>query len=143
MAELSGMSSGKNLLIHAVSSHLTWCHSTCDFAVKRFDHLIRLPRNWIAICRTIPLGGALVQEPYSIGGSGSTYITGYCDSNFKKNMTKDECVKFVTTGRRLCHIVCVGAVVDVCSGDSVLFCSYLARNVTRWQLWRCHSPGHH
>ena len=28
-------------------------------------------------------------------GSGSTYIYGYCDSNFKENMTQTECVEFV------------------------------------------------
>jgi len=44
---------------------------------------------------TIPLGGTLVQQPYSIGGSGSTYLYGYCDSNFKEGMTKEECLEFV------------------------------------------------
>ncbi|KAF0979883.1 hypothetical protein FDP41_001036 [Naegleria fowleri] len=44
---------------------------------------------------TIPLGGTLIREPFSIGGSGSTYIYGYCDANFKKGMTKDECKQFV------------------------------------------------
>ncbi|RWS31204.1 phosphatidylinositol 4:5-bisphosphate 3-kinase catalytic subunit beta isoform-like isoform X1 [Leptotrombidium deliense] len=31
-------------------------------------------------------------------GSGSTYITGYIDSNYRKGMTKDECIDFVTKG---------------------------------------------
>jgi len=44
----------------------------------------------------IPLGGALVQQPFSIGGSGSTYIFGYVDANFKENMSKSECIDFVT-----------------------------------------------
>ncbi len=39
---------------------------------------------------TIPLGGMRVRQPFSIGGSGSTYIYGYCDSAFKPNMTKEE-----------------------------------------------------
>ena len=39
---------------------------------------------------TIPLGGMRVRQPFSIGGSGSTYIYGYCDSAFKLNMTKEE-----------------------------------------------------
>ncbi|KAA8497752.1 Proteasome subunit beta type-6 [Porphyridium purpureum] len=43
----------------------------------------------------ITLGGSCVQQPFSIGGSGSTYIYGYCDSNFRENMTRDECVEFV------------------------------------------------
>ncbi|XP_077998324.1 proteasome subunit beta type-6-like [Glandiceps talaboti] len=43
---------------------------------------------------TIPLGGMLVRQPFSIGGSGSTYIYGYVDAAFKKGMTKEECLKF-------------------------------------------------
>lgn len=43
----------------------------------------------------IPLGGALVQQPFAIGGSGSTYIYGYCDANYKEGMTKEECQTFV------------------------------------------------
>ena len=39
---------------------------------------------------TIPLGGMRVRQPYSIGGSGSTYIYAYCDATFKEKMTKDE-----------------------------------------------------
>jgi 20S proteasome subunit beta 1 len=44
---------------------------------------------------TIPLGGMRVRQPFSIGGSGSTYIYGYCDSAFKPNMTKEQCLAFV------------------------------------------------
>jgi 20S proteasome subunit beta 1 len=43
----------------------------------------------------IPLGGACIQQPYAIGGSGSTYIYGYCDSQWRPNMTRDEARKFV------------------------------------------------
>eukprot|EP00689_Sawyeria_marylandensis_P003201 EC825337.1.p1 GENE.EC825337.1~~EC825337.1.p1 ORF type:complete len:195 (+),score=75.10 EC825337.1:21-605(+) len=39
----------------------------------------------------LPLGGAMIKQPYAIGGSGSTYIYGYCDDNYKENMTKEEC----------------------------------------------------
>lgn len=45
---------------------------------------------------SISLGGSMVKQPYSIGGSGSTYIYGYCDHKFKLNMTRDECVEFCT-----------------------------------------------
>lgn len=44
---------------------------------------------------SIPLGGSLHKQAYSIGGSGSTYIYGYCDANWKENMTEQEGVKFV------------------------------------------------
>eukprot|EP00164_Ancoracysta_twista_P000200 GFYU01000291.1.p1 GENE.GFYU01000291.1~~GFYU01000291.1.p1 ORF type:complete len:253 (+),score=52.16 GFYU01000291.1:22-759(+) len=43
----------------------------------------------------IPLGGALVRQPFTIGGSGSGFIYGYCDANYKTGMTRDECVDFV------------------------------------------------
>ncbi|CAG8644761.1 18124_t:CDS:2, partial [Acaulospora morrowiae] len=43
----------------------------------------------------IPLGGSTHRQPFAIGGSGSSYIYGYCDSTYRKNMTKDEAIKFV------------------------------------------------
>jgi len=42
----------------------------------------------------IPLGGCLVKQPFAMGGSGSTYIYGYCDSEYKENMTKAQCQNF-------------------------------------------------
>ncbi|CAK9816271.1 Proteasome subunit beta type-6 [Anthophora quadrimaculata] len=44
---------------------------------------------------SVPLGGMCVRQPISIGGSGSTYVYGYMDSQYKPNMSKDECVKLV------------------------------------------------
>eukprot|EP00184_Porphyridium_aerugineum_P008407 CAMPEP_0184691488 /NCGR_PEP_ID=MMETSP0313-20130426/332_1 /TAXON_ID=2792 /ORGANISM="Porphyridium aerugineum, Strain SAG 1380-2" /LENGTH=225 /DNA_ID=CAMNT_0027149221 /DNA_START=63 /DNA_END=740 /DNA_ORIENTATION=- len=43
----------------------------------------------------ITLGGSCVQQPWSIGGSGSTYIYGYCDAQYKEKMTREECIQFV------------------------------------------------
>jgi len=43
----------------------------------------------------IPLGGGLFKGPWAIGGSGSTYIYGYCDSTFREDFTKEETVDFV------------------------------------------------
>lgn len=43
----------------------------------------------------IPLGGSLHKQAYSIGGSGSTYIYGYCDANWEEDMEEDEAVDFV------------------------------------------------
>ncbi|KAJ1966236.1 Proteasome subunit beta type-1 [Dipsacomyces acuminosporus] len=43
----------------------------------------------------VPLGGSLHRETYSIGGSGSSYIYGYCDKVFRPGMAKDECIEFV------------------------------------------------
>lgn len=50
---------------------------------------------------TIPLGGMVKRQPFSIGGSGSTYIYGYVDATFKPNMTKQECLKFVANSLAL------------------------------------------
>jgi len=44
---------------------------------------------------SIPLGGSLHKQSYAIGGSGSTYIYGYCDANWKEEMNEDEAVSFV------------------------------------------------
>lgn len=45
----------------------------------------------------IPLGGSLHKQEYSISGSGSSYIYGYCNEHFKSNMTKQEAIEFVKT----------------------------------------------
>ena len=43
----------------------------------------------------IPLGGTLMKQKFSIGGSGSTYVYGYMDANYREGMTKEECIAFV------------------------------------------------
>jgi 20S proteasome subunit beta 1 len=44
---------------------------------------------------SIPLGGSLHKQSYSIAGSGSTYIYGFCDSNWREGMTEEEGIDFV------------------------------------------------
>lgn len=44
---------------------------------------------------SIPLGGSMHESEYAIAGSGSSYIYGFCDRNFKSDMTKQEAVTFV------------------------------------------------
>jgi len=44
---------------------------------------------------SITLGGTMVRGPYAIGGSGSTYIYGLCDTEFRLGMSKAECQTFV------------------------------------------------
>jgi len=44
---------------------------------------------------SIPLGGALVPEKFTIGGSGSSYIYGFCDSYYQPNMTREQTEEFV------------------------------------------------
>lgn len=48
-------------------------------------------------CYSISLGGSLVPQDFAVGGSGSTYVYGYLDANYKKGMSKEECCKFVST----------------------------------------------
>jgi len=43
----------------------------------------------------IPLGGTLLKAPFSIGGSGSAYIYGFCDKNWRENMSEEDCRAFV------------------------------------------------
>ncbi|KAF4635217.1 hypothetical protein G7Y89_g2878 [Cudoniella acicularis] len=44
---------------------------------------------------SIPLGGSLHKQSYAIGGSGSTYIYGYCDANWQEGMDEEAAVNFV------------------------------------------------
>jgi 20S proteasome subunit beta 1 len=42
----------------------------------------------------IPLGGMCIRQPFTIGGSGSTYIYGYVDATYKPEMTVEDCLEF-------------------------------------------------
>lgn len=44
---------------------------------------------------SIPAGGSLHKQSFAIGGSGSTYIYGYTDANWKEDMTEEEGIDFV------------------------------------------------
>ncbi len=46
----------------------------------------------------VPLGGGLFQQPWAIGGSGSAYIYGYCDSTWKPGMDREQTLEFVKNG---------------------------------------------
>lgn len=43
----------------------------------------------------IPLGGGLFRQPWAIGGSGSTYVYGYCDATYQDGWGRNETVNFV------------------------------------------------
>ncbi|OCF35461.1 20S proteasome subunit beta 1 [Kwoniella heveanensis BCC8398] len=43
----------------------------------------------------IPLGGGMFQQPWAIGGSGSTYVYGYCDATYREGWNEEETVQFV------------------------------------------------
>jgi len=44
---------------------------------------------------SIPLGGMVVHQPFSIGGSGSTYLYGLVDTRYKVGMSREECEELV------------------------------------------------
>ncbi|ROL45041.1 Proteasome subunit beta type-6-B like protein [Anabarilius grahami] len=50
---------------------------------------------------SVSMGGMLVSQPFTIGGSGSTYIYGYADAKYKPGMTRDECQTFAANALAL------------------------------------------
>lgn len=46
---------------------------------------------------SVPIGGSIHEAEYAIAGSGSTFIYGLCDTNYKSGMNKEEAVEFVTS----------------------------------------------
>ncbi|KAI5173006.1 20S proteasome subunit beta 1 [Nematocida sp. LUAm3] len=44
---------------------------------------------------SISLGGTIIEENISIGGSGSAYITGLCDKVYRENMNEEDAINFV------------------------------------------------
>lgn len=46
---------------------------------------------------SIPIGGSIHKQDYAIAGSGSTFIYGWCNENFKQEMEEEECVQFIKT----------------------------------------------
>jgi len=50
------------------------------------------PQIW-----SVGMGGTTMRLPFTMSGSGSAFIYGWCDTNFKENMTKQEAFEFVKT----------------------------------------------
>ncbi|XP_044361869.1 proteasome subunit beta type-6-like [Triticum aestivum] len=44
---------------------------------------------------SVPLGGTILRQPFAIGGSGSSYLYGLMDHEWKEGMTQEEAEKFV------------------------------------------------
>ncbi|KAK9500257.1 hypothetical protein O3M35_001550 [Rhynocoris fuscipes] len=43
----------------------------------------------------IPLGGMCLKQNFAMGGSGSTFVYGYTDANYRDNMSAEECRQFI------------------------------------------------
>lgn len=52
---------------------------------------------------SIPLGGAMVQQPYAIGGSGSVFLYGLLDELYRPDMTRDEAL--VLAKKAIAHAI--------------------------------------
>jgi len=50
---------------------------------------------------SINVSGTIVQQNISIGGSGSSYLYGFMDSQYKDGMTQQECENLVLNGKLL------------------------------------------
>ncbi|CDP12496.1 unnamed protein product [Coffea canephora] len=43
----------------------------------------------------VPLGGTIIEQPFAIGGSGSSYLYGFFDQAWKEGMTQEEAEQLV------------------------------------------------
>ena len=62
-------------------------------------------------------GGNMIKTPWTTDGSGSTYIWGFLDSEFKEGMTREECEKYVLKALTL------AMAVDSSSGGCARLCT--------------------
>lgn len=73
----------------------------------------------------IPLGGTLLKVPFTLGGSGSTYIYGWVDHAYRPGMSREETEAFVT------HAVSLAMARDGSSGGVIRMVTIDAHGVTR------------
>ncbi|EPT02773.1 hypothetical protein FOMPIDRAFT_1022687 [Fomitopsis schrenkii] len=73
----------------------------------------------------IPLGGGLFRQPWAIGGSGSTYVYGYCDATYQEGWGRDETVEFVK------HTLALAMSRDGSSGGVIRMCVITEDGVER------------
>ena len=76
---------------------------------------------------SIPLGGMCVRQSCAIGGSGSSYIYGFVDANFKKNMSKQECQEFIKTGR-----FAVSFDIFITAGKPSWLCDFMCKKTSSY-----------
>lgn len=64
----------------------------------------------------IPQGGALLQQPLCLSGSGAACITGFLDANYEADMAEETCVACVEQALRL------AVASDAASGGGIVLC---------------------
>ncbi|XP_036597036.1 proteasome subunit beta type-6-like [Trichosurus vulpecula] len=50
---------------------------------------------------SVPMGGMMVRQPFSIGGSGSSYIYGYVDATYQEGINEKQCLQFTANALAL------------------------------------------
>ncbi|KAL2553864.1 Proteasome subunit beta type-6 [Forsythia ovata] len=73
----------------------------------------------------IPLGGTLLEQPFAIGGSGSSYLYGFFDQAWKEGMTREEAEQLVVKA------VSLAIARDGASGGVVRTVTINSEGVTR------------
>ncbi|CAM8961315.1 unnamed protein product [Rhodiola kirilowii] len=73
----------------------------------------------------VPLGGTLIEQPFAIGGSGSSYLYGFFDQAWKDGLTKEEAEDLVVKA------VSLAIARDGASGGVVRTVIINAEGVTR------------
>ncbi len=79
----------------------------------------------------IPLGGTLLRVPFTLGGSGSSYIYGWVDHTYREGMSREEAEAWVT------RAVSLAMSRDGSSGGVIRLVTIDAKGVTRRMV-----PGH-
>jgi len=73
--------------------------------------------GWDPVCGgtvyNIPVGGACIPMPFALGGSGSTFIYGLVDAEYRENMTKDEALALVKKAAIIKTFCCFVAFCDL------------------------------
>ncbi|ORD98620.1 PSB1 [Hepatospora eriocheir] len=93
---------------------------SCEFIIGGYDNDYKL----FKVCKE----GVIVEDDLLIAGSGSTFIRGYTKSVFKKDMSKEEAMKFAIDSLRLA-INC-----DNSSGGLIRICIFEGSGVERFVL---------
>jgi 20S proteasome subunit beta 1 len=76
----------------------------------------------------IPIGGMLHKTPFTIGCSGSTYLYGYVDANYKPKLKKEDALKFVANS------VSLAINRDGSSGGNIRLAAISKEGVERFTL---------
>ncbi|QSS59762.1 proteasome component [Histoplasma capsulatum] len=87
----------KDILRQGIPSRPRLLHQILSYIMSRYAGIIiaGYDARHGGQVYSIPLGGSLHKQSYAIGGSGSTYIYGYCDANWREGMTEEEGIEFV------------------------------------------------